>query len=236
MSRTIVVSDLHGNNAVLERALEHAGFGSGDELVIAGDLIDVGPDNTVALADELGATVLVGNHEVAAALGLRISPQHTSSLDLGPEYARRMLDGTWRLAYAVQGWLVTHAGVSVALDDLITQAHGSPDELAALLDRHLYEEVSLALEHGSPDAEDIDRYRILGGELGPLWFRPTDLARVPAGLRQVVGHTPPEMFSAAERAALDSRGWRLVEPGGHARGAGTRYAVIENGQATVIST
>ena len=112
MPRTIVVSDLHGTTSLLERALEHSGFGANDTLVVAGDLIDVGGDDTVALAESLGATVLAGNHEVAAAMGLlRISPQNPDSLTRGPEFAGRFATGEWALAAAADGWLITHAGV-----------------------------------------------------------------------------------------------------------------------------
>ncbi len=235
MPRTIVVSDLHGNTSLLERALEHSGFGANDTLVVAGDLIDVGADDTVALAESLGATVLAGNHEVAAAMGLRISPQNPDSLTRGPEFAGRFATGEWALAAAADGWLITHAGVSIALDDVIAKAHGDIEALAHELNRQFRDEVSRAVRSMPLGPEDLDRFRLIGGEMGPLWFRPTDLARIPGGLRQIAGHTPPELFSAGELAALESRGWRLVEPGGHVGEIVARYAVIENGDAHVVS-
>lgn len=56
--RTIVVSDLHGCTELLHNALEHAGFEGDGRLVVAGDLIDRGPDDCVAEAEHSGATIL----------------------------------------------------------------------------------------------------------------------------------------------------------------------------------
>jgi hypothetical protein len=233
VSRTIVVSDLHGSNSLLELALEHAGFGAGDTLVVAGDLIDVGPDDTVALAESLGATILAGNHEVAAAMGLRISPQHPESLMRGPEFVGRFAAGEWPLAAAVDGWLITHAGVSTALSELITEAEDDVDAIARELNRRFRDDIARAVRSMPLTASDLDRFALIGSEMGPLWFRPTDLARIPGGLRQIAGHTPPELLAAADLAALESRGWRLVEPGGHYGEVKARYAVIEDGNARV---
>jgi len=235
--RTFVVSDLHGNNALLERILDHAGYAQGDRLVVAGDLVDVGTDDTIALAESLGAIILAGNHEIAAALGVRISPQNPSSLSRGPDFAGRFASGEWPMAVEVDGWLITHAGVSVALDDIIARADGDAAAVASELNRLFVDEVTRAVRSMPLAPEDLDRFRLIGGELGPLWFRPTDLARIPSGLKQVAGHTPPELFSSMELAALESRGWRLIEPGGHGGEiGGVRYAVIEDGQATVVSS
>jgi len=237
LPRTIVVSDLHGNAALLERALEHAQFASGeDRLIVAGDLVDVGSDDTIALAEQLGATVLAGNHEVSAAIGLRISPQNPETLARGPEFAGRFASGEWPLAVAVDGWLVTHAGVSVALDDIVIMAGHDVETVADRLNELFRTEISSAVRRMPITWEGLTSFRLIGGEMGPLWFRPTSLHHVPSGLRQVVGHTPPEMLSPAQLASLDSRGWRLVEPGRRGDpGAGFRYALIENGDAEVVT-
>ncbi len=237
MARTIVVSDLHGDSTLLERALEHARFCAGeDSLVVVGDLVDVGSDDTIAVAEQLGATILAGNHEVSAAIGLRISPQHPETLAAGPEFADRFASGEWPLAVAIDGWLLTHAGVSVALDDIVSNAGGDVDALAEELNRLFRVEIESAVQHAPVTWDGLTSFRLIGGEMGPLWFRPMSLHHIPSGLRQIVGHTPPEMLSPGHLAALQSRGWRLVEPGGRPdRGAGFRYAVIEGGDACVVS-
>lgn len=233
MTRTIVLSDLHGDASLLSRALEHAEFTSSDRLVIAGDLIDIGSDDTLGAAEAAGATILAGNHEVAAALGLLISPQDPLSLERGPWFFERFVDGDWPLALEVEGWLITHAGVSLALDDIIEQVGGEPARVAELLNAVFRSEMAHAETDPPRTWTDLQRLRIVGGQMGPLWFRPLNPQHVPSGLRQIVGHTPPDLVGEARLEQLHALGWRLVEPGGHHRRGGFRYAVIENGDATV---
>ena len=74
MGSLFVVSDVHGFRDDLERGLDQAGFGGGDELWILGDLFDRGPDGigTVDLVRSLQEQhpghvhVLMGNHEILA--------------------------------------------------------------------------------------------------------------------------------------------------------------------------
>jgi len=237
LTRTIVVSDLHGDSALLTRALDDAGFSAGsDRLVVAGDLVDVGSDDTIALAEQLGATILAGNHEVSAAIGLRITPQNPETIAMGPDLARRFASGEWPLALVVDGWLVTHAGVSVALDDIVMAASGDLEAVATSLNELFRTEISSAVRRMPITWDSLTSFRLIGGEMGPLWFRPLSLHHVPSGLPQVVGHTPPEMLAPAHLSALDARGWRLVEPGRRGdAGSGFRYAVIEDGDARVVS-
>lgn len=239
MSRTIVVSDLHGNARLLTGVLEHAGFSDGDRLVIAGDLVDVGTDDTIALADALGATVLAGNHEVAAAIGLQISPQNPETRLLAPELARRFASGEWPLALAVDGWLITHAGVSTALSDITDRFSGDAEQIADALNHLFRDEIASAVRRMPVSFQDLDRYRLIGGEMGPLWFRPLNMGHIPSGLRQVVGHTPPDALPEHLTSSLERHGWLLVEPGGHAGGRGSagdlRYAVLQNGAGRIVT-
>ncbi len=239
MPRTIVVSDLHGNTALLSRILDHAGFSTdeGDRLIVAGDLLDVGTGDTIGAAEALGATILAGNHEVSAAVGLRISPQNAETREMAPELARRFASGEWPLAAAVDGWLITHAGVSTALSDLIGEETDA-EQIATLLNDLFRDEISRAVRRMPLDFDDMDRFRLLGGERGPLWFRPFELSQIPSGLRQIVGHTPPGALPTAHASALESRGWLLIEPGGHSvrrTNHGVRYAVIDEGGARVVT-
>lgn len=235
--RTLVLSDLHGDSVLLERALEHARFAAGDRLIIAGDLLDGGPDDTVGLARSLGATVLAGNHEVSAAVGLVISPQDESTRERQAELAEKFISGEWSLAMEVEGWLVTHAGVSAALEDYIVRATRSPAVLAELLNEDFIQEMRQATTHSDSFSwSAMERYRLAMGALGPLWFRPDELSMLPRGLKQIVGHTPPEHFSPRHVDALESHGWLLVDAGGHGLGRSEfRYAEIADGEARVVS-
>ncbi|KLU83363.1 Ser/Thr protein phosphatase [Magnaporthiopsis poae ATCC 64411] len=65
--RLVIVGDVHGMKAPLERLLEKVGFKreGGDHLIIVGDLINKGPDSAgvVELAMSLGASAVRGNNE-----------------------------------------------------------------------------------------------------------------------------------------------------------------------------
>lgn len=237
MGRTIIVSDIHGSMDALNAALSHSNFdASADRLIAAGDMIDVGTDDVVAALEDLGATVLVGNHEIAAALGLRIFPQNEESLARSDEFADKISSGAWKLAAEAEGWLVTHAGVSATLSDLIRHNPDDPSAIAAILNVRFGDEFADAVEHRPLSWADLERYRLIGGQSGPLWFRPTDLSLLPSGLRQVVGHTPPDLVGDEGIRRLESAGWLLVDSGGHdPRSPGTyRYGVLEDGRGRVV--
>lgn len=63
--RTIVVGDVHGCLLELRDLLKACAFETGDRLVFVGDLVAKGPDSqgVVALARELGACAVLGNHD-----------------------------------------------------------------------------------------------------------------------------------------------------------------------------
>lgn len=235
--RTIVLSDIHGYVALLENALRHAGFSEGDQLVIAGDLVDIGPDECLRAAEEHGARILAGNHEVAAAIGLDITPQNPDTPERGPDFAGRFVSGEWPLAFAVDGWLITHAGISSSFAREIKATRGDADKLAATLNEEFREEMERFLA-GELTVWSASRARIVMSESGPLWFRPRHLDWVPDGLRQIAGHTPPELLTRDGLAAIKSRGMLLTDPGVHLAeqiGGRYRYAVIEDGLAYVVS-
>lgn len=65
--RLLIVGDVHGQLDALRALLAEAGFdrARGDHVVFAGDMINKGPDSAgvVALAMEIGASAVRGNHE-----------------------------------------------------------------------------------------------------------------------------------------------------------------------------
>lgn len=236
MRRTIVISDLHGFEFLLDNALADAGYTRGDRLIVAGDLIDIGPDDCVTAAQRKGATILAGNHEVSAALGVDIAPQNRESPAKGPKFARRFVSGDWPLAVAVEGWLITHGGLSTLFEDDIERAGHDPELIAASLNERFRGELRRFLQ-GGVSMWGLGRSRIIGSEFGPLWFRGALANQVPDGLRQIVGHTPCELFSAEQVRALSSKPFLLVDPGAHLEPDvhRFRYAIIENGEAEVVA-
>ncbi|GIK06032.1 hypothetical protein Aspvir_010150 [Aspergillus viridinutans] len=67
--RLVIVGDVHGMRKSLEALLDKVGFDKckGDHLILAGDLVNKGPDNpgVVDLAIKLGASAVRGNHDNA---------------------------------------------------------------------------------------------------------------------------------------------------------------------------
>ncbi|KZL84870.1 calcineurin-like phosphoesterase [Colletotrichum incanum] len=65
--RLVIVGDVHGMRASLDKLLEELRFDAsrGDHLVLAGDMINKGPDSrgVIDLAMRLGASAVRGNHE-----------------------------------------------------------------------------------------------------------------------------------------------------------------------------
>lgn len=66
MTRTIIVGDIHGCIEEFEELLKTLSYTGEDRLVLAGDLVDRGPDSVgvVRKAQELGCEVVMGNHDL----------------------------------------------------------------------------------------------------------------------------------------------------------------------------
>lgn len=239
MTRTIVVSDLHGEPVVLERALDHSRFRQGtDRLIVAGDLIEIGSDPAGVLRRiaELEADVLVGNHELALVVGEPIEEGDPIAPPVAERVADGVLSGEWALALAADGVLVSHAGVSSALQgDFDSHCGRDVAVLAAWLNNAWLADLEQTIERGSIGLGDMT------GLSGPLWFRPTGPESLLEGVTQVVGHTPPEIFRDQRAvAALGAAGMHIVDP--YVRGwvrdgrpdpAPLRYAVIQGGSVRV---
>lgn len=245
MTRTFVLSDAHGHPELIEQALDHGDFRPGrDHFVYAGDLLDRGPDTAgcIELVDRYATEVLVGNHEVAVLLDFGVWGTDWDSR----EFRQLLLDkvlGTappdapapdapvpdaWKVATCHQGVLITHAGVSTRYQAALDQeCHGDPVQLAAHLNAEFQAAVRRELETGEWDEDGIL------GRSGPLWFRPLPYAdRLPlAGVRQVVGHTPPQ-------PELEARGFWMVDPCAWMSMMDAswrvRYAVIEDWEVAVM--
>lgn len=239
MTRTIVVSDIHGEPAVLERALEHARFDPvKDRLLVAGDCVEVGADSrgAVEAVEALSADVLVGNHEIALVLGQPIEVDTRPDEQLRALLRERVLSGAWPLVAEVDGILVSHAGLSRAHQRAFdVRAGGDPVRFARIVNRRWLRDLRAAVERGSIDFGDLT------GMAGPLWFRPASPADLLAGVRQVAGHTPPEILRDPRAPArLERADFHIVDPfvRGWVRGrrpepAPFRYAIVEGGRVRV---
>lgn len=231
--RTFVVSDAHGYPALIKNALEHGGFRPGvDGFVYAGDLLDRGPDpaGCLELVERYATEVVVGNHELAVLLDFAMCGQDSWSRRFRRSLMDRTLGvsprGAWKVAACVHGVLITHGGLSSDYGPLLEDhALKTPERLAEHLNRGFLAAVRQELQTGEWDPHGIlcDR--------GPLWFRPRPYSSLLplAGVKQVVGHTPP----LPELAAL---GFHMTDPCAFMgmRDAGRyRYAVIEDGSVRI---
>lgn len=229
MPLTIVTSDLHGHGVLLTNALAHAGFGPSDRLIVAGDLVDGGPDDCIALAERHGAEILAGNHEASAALGLPISPQDPETPARGPGFLGRFLSGEWPLAAQANGWLITHAGVSRMFDGEVLFAGFDAGRLAEDMNARFVEEL-VVLDSEDEEGMATIPARIVIAQHGPLWFRPHGPEWIPPRMKQVAGHTAPELLPQEVVEQLAGIDFLLCDP--HARGDSDparryRYVAIE---------
>jgi hypothetical protein len=117
--RTLIVGDVHGCPDELEALLAKARVVQGlDRVVLVGDVMVRGPDSrrALAIARELGASVVRGNHEH------RLLAGRAGTARLGPDHEHVAKDLTaeeWRVLEAMPLWLdlpehdvrVVHAGV-----------------------------------------------------------------------------------------------------------------------------
>lgn len=233
--RTIVCSDLHGRPGVFAAILKHAGFTQGtDRLVIAGDLGDdrAGDAEVLAMAESLEADVVIGNHEVMHLDGLYTYHEDAFRADVVLD---RVMSGAWSMAVEVDGVLVTHAGVSAAY----ARRNGLAGFSAAEIAEWLNEEGRLAalrLRDGdSPFDEDIEIFSLNG----PTWFYPEDSGAPLSSVVQVTGHrVPGYQLTWSEVAGYEQDGFYHIDPGvriyGHRNPPHVRYAIIDEGEVTVV--
>lgn len=124
MSRTVVIGDVHGCAHELGDLFDRVAVSEGDRVVFVGDLVARGPDTrrVLALAREVGATAVRGNHEqrlldarAAERAGRRrprLSDGHYALLrGLGEEEWRQLSEMPLYIDLPAHGAAVVHAGV-----------------------------------------------------------------------------------------------------------------------------
>ena len=184
------------------------------------------------LIEEHADIILFGNHEVELMIGAPIEFDSGSDRFESPLIERFREDRQrWRFAVAVGDVLVTHAGLSTEyLRSLGRTAEAGAEELARAIETQARFEIGIILGIGVADYDGVL------SRMGPLWFRPHRrfLSELPAGLVQMVGHTPPE----ATEGDLARHGWHLVDPfafnGPPAHGS-CRYGIIDSAGPRVVS-
>jgi hypothetical protein len=237
---TLVISDVHGYPELIENALRVSGFRAGsDLLVFAGDFLDRGGHARECLErlDELGADMLIGNHDMAIALGDWIGEQQPGSKVFRRPLLERLRTRRIQLVTSVEGVLVSHAGLRRAFAADFDEVDRDTARLAARLNDEFHVAVRrrLDLGRGEPEPRTLDAW-------SPLWLRIDDADVGPGlllgGAEQIAGHTTPSVFHRWSEADFRAAGLHAIDPGTYGLGRRDhprhyRYAVIENGAVRV---
>lgn len=157
--RTIIVGDVHGCLAELERLFGLVGVTRDDRVVMVGDLVAKGPESlgVLRLLRELGAESVMGNHD-ANLLRHRRARQNGESRpdtsDAIKKIARKLDDDDWAwleaLPYTIDlpahGALVVHAGLvpGVSID------RQRPDDMLTMRSIRADGTASKRLDEGTP--------------------------------------------------------------------------------------
>ncbi len=205
-ARRLIVGDLHGDWPNLLRLLQQVGAITesrervpGWWLAQLGDLLHGGQpsaDDERCLAEGLRLfdVLLLGNHELPHAYGgagfpsfLGRGPLLPAALDA---FAVAIVAGRFQVATAVDGWLLTHAGVHPTFQEQLAL----PADAATWV-KVLTERFAQRLRRGDPDPIfDAVGHARGGAELlgGLFWLDWRDLRQAEASNRvpQIVGHTP----------------------------------------------
>lgn len=124
MARTIWIGDVHGCAAELEELLARIAPSSADRVVFVGDLVARGPDTrrVLAIARELGAASVRGNHEQRLLVARQAIRDGVRSPRVGPSHQkllRELNETEWaqlesmplHLEFPAHDVLTVHAGV-----------------------------------------------------------------------------------------------------------------------------
>lgn len=178
--KTIILSDVHGKPWLISNVIQHSDYKKGiDRLIFAGDFCDMGPKprECLELLIDSGAEILLGNHDLAIAIGQRIYPawqtdyENDALLDILLDF---YYGHNFRVSAIVgPGIIVTHAGISQSFYAMIEE-----EKKVSLI---AYNSHLNSIPHR--DLIELD---------GPLWYRPNYYNPPVEEFFQIVGHTPPE--------------------------------------------
>jgi Calcineurin-like phosphoesterase len=212
----VVIGDVHGDHALLERllreldVLDESGRRTDGFFVLAlGDVAHLGHQTRLAdvkalsLARRACEVVLTGNHELFHAHGLEYGFFQGMHLELEPEVREALdellSDHQMIAAWCIDGILITHAGIhpryAIELPD---DAYAAAAAINLRFKRHL------------ADGNDDALFAAVGGVRGPesrpggiFWADLSELESHAEELRwpQIVGHTPQAAGFEARRVA-----------------------------------
>ncbi|MFA6583859.1 MAG: metallophosphoesterase [Elusimicrobiaceae bacterium] len=251
----VVIGDVHGEYDGFVELLTHCGMsdahgvwrGGRKTLIQMGDVIDRGArsldvytllDRIQRAARREGGNVvrLVGNHEVELLKGngQLTSLPRAQAAAFTVSLRRDIFSGKITAAYAQQGYLFTHAGLTGDLQ-LALSPHGEGEDAASMA--NVINAVLVnAAESGDYSHPIFNVGSTRGGQHrfgGVFWEDIEDLfySDNPLDLKQVVGHTPLREISVSEDGNIIAVDVGLFEGYGGGRG----YLRIKSGRPSIIN-
>lgn len=198
MGKILVCGDVHCKKEVVDKALKLYEENDCDKLIFIGDYTDDWNDTVeqnIEILDYLFSLkydmsekliLLLGNHDISNWIGAEFKCSGFSEIkhsQLKFLYEANKYD--FKMAYAENGFLITHAGVCIPWlefflkatenkkldDEYLTQ----PEKVADLLNQYQF------------------KLSLFYPEDSPLWLRPTEKVEYPS-FKQIVGHTPVDLI------------------------------------------
>lgn len=255
-SEIIAIGDVHGEMDGLQEVLIHAGVidsrglwrGGNKTLVQVGDVVDRGPYPFEANrllstlqrdAEAQGGKVirLIGNHELEILRGnfyLTTLLQH-KVMPYREEMMKDILENRVTAAFAAQGYLFTHAGLtSEMMETISAEISPLPVDEQTLAD-HINRVLVRAVQEGDFSHPIFSVGRSRGGnrELGGIFWEDIRVLSgfQPAELKQVVGHTPLKRIVQSDTGRLIGIDIGLFKGYGGGRG----YLRIKKGRVTPVT-
>ena len=134
--RVVVMSDVHGFSLALRQVLDDvAALGQVDGVVVAGDLVEIGPDprGSLDLLVASGATLLVGNTDLdvvdAARNGDGAAVDHHAATELGASGVDQLAELPFSCRFTPPG--------AVSPDDDLLVVHANPHDVRRRLNPEL---------------------------------------------------------------------------------------------------
>ena len=219
--RTIILSDIHGYPHLINNVLEHSEYDKDkDRLIFIGDWSDRGPESAACfkILKDNDAIILFGNHEAAHIFQMGIQP-YDDTLDENVEITLELFDGLLNnnmfSAYEVDGFLLTHAGLSrYYLEEVLYKKYDmmvTAKDIANAINR----EQQGILEVIDDNIVIKKKPEIFLNYLGPYWFRPFELDPNTSGLasvKQVFGHSYATYYTKTQKKQLVDNNHYNIDP------------------------
>jgi Calcineurin-like phosphoesterase len=252
----IVLGDIHGEYGSLKEILVRAGIidtkeewvGKNKILVQVGDVIDRGPESEEANAmltklqlraeEHKGKVIrLLGNHELELLKGnfflVTIHPSRV--LQFREQLVKSILSSKIVAAYVAGKYIITHAGITGELLDILRKEVGSPRAGIRKIANHINKILVKSVKNKDYSHPIFNVGPSRGGTDvfgGIFWedIRDLSVSQKALKIKQIVGHTPLRKVSIFAKGNLIGVDIGLFK----GYGGGKSYLKIKNGLYEVV--